>query len=205
VLCTALLWVALPVCFPAGLPRYMVASLPALCVVAALGIEQLAQVKRTAASTLVLGSLIGMWHGDSWHSNQAHHLESNLDYRQLLWAHAEAATRLSAAGARNVLAEFPLLHLLTAQPAGGYLQSPIPAQPFWLLRTPQEVCQYDYVVTTYYSDNKAFTQALALGYVTPWQNVGETELTVGRRPLTPSWAREDLSVHIYRVDCRRRH
>jgi hypothetical protein len=202
ILCTALLWVALPVCFPAGLPRYMASSLPPLCVLAALGLRQrLVRVQTIAAGALVIGALIGMWHGDSWHANFAHHVEANMDYRQLLWAHTETARRIAAQSPRRVLADFPMYHVMGAPPGAGYLPTPLPTQHLPNLRRVEEVCQSDYLVTTYSTDYPVLQQAYERGYLTLFQTVGEDEITIGKQPLTPPWARRDLSLRIYQIHC----
>ena len=201
VVCTGLLWVSLPLCFPGQLIRYMAPSLPALCVLAALGIAQLPPVRRTGAGALLLGALIGMWHGDSWHTNFTHHVEGNLDYRQLLAAHVELAVRMAAQHPRRVLTDFPMLHFLSAPPESGYLAEPLNTSDLDTLRVPTDVCASDFVITSDFSKNAVLDAAIARGYVTPWQIVGGAGLTIGKRPLTPPWARRDLSMHIFRVTC----
>ena len=201
ILATSLLWISLPLGFPTELARYMVPSLPALCALAALGLWQLGSMQRTAASALLLGVLISLWNGDSWHSNWPHDAESNLEYRQVLWIEHETAARLLAVNPRRVLSEFPMRHILSAPASAGYLPAPIPVQDLSSLHVPQDVCKSDYLVMASSTNHPVLEAARLLGYLVPWQTIGDTETAFGRRRLTPFWARYDPSLRIFQVSC----
>jgi hypothetical protein len=107
-----------------------------------------------------------------------------------------------AAQPRHVLAEFPMRHILTAPPSAGYLPATVTAQDLGTLRTPFEVCASDFVITARSSpSNPVLEAARALGYLSLWQTIGDTETAFGRRRFTPFWARYDPTLQIYRVSC----
>ncbi|MCA1663423.1 MAG: hypothetical protein LC659_03995 [Myxococcales bacterium] len=99
---------ALPLLFPAPLPRYMMAGLPLLCALAALGAARLPSRPRALVVAAVLVADVAGWFGASWHANGGHHLDSNLRYRTLLATQQEAVRALAAEHPRAVAAAFPL-------------------------------------------------------------------------------------------------
>lgn len=145
VLLTALAVAALPVCFPAPLPRYMLPTLPLLCALAALGLGGLGRWRGPA--TLALGAvLLASMNAAGWDSQGGHHLDQSLAYRTVLSAERAAAEALAEARPRRVLATFPMYTVLTAPPEDGYLAAPLVAtvplggEPLAVL------CDHDYVV-----------------------------------------------------------
>ncbi len=99
---------ALPLMFPAPLPRYMLPGLPLLCALAALGVTRLRGNRRAlAVGATILLQLVG-WLGPSWHANGGHHLDCNLRYRRLLAAQRAAVAAVAAAHPRAAVAAFPL-------------------------------------------------------------------------------------------------
>jgi hypothetical protein len=99
---------ALPLMFPAPLPRYMMAGLPLLCALAALGLERLVPRTRVLVGAAVAVAEVAGWFGPSWHANGGHHLDCNLRYRTLLHTQQGAVRAVAAERPRAVAAAFPL-------------------------------------------------------------------------------------------------
>lgn len=202
VLMTALAVVVLPLIFSAGLPRYMLLSLPLLCVLSALGLQQLGREQRIGATVLLSAVLLLGWHGDSIHENGGHHLERNQDYQALLKLQIQAARELQAAHPRLILSAFPMTLILTSPPGDGYLPVPMSARSPRGDETLSELCQFDYLVE---ADGGSIAASkdrlLAAGALTLWKQIGEGSELVGARSTTPAWARTDHRIRIYRVSC----
>lgn len=101
--------VALPLMFPAPLPRYMMPGLPLLCALAALGLWRLAPRPRAFVLGALVVAQVAGWFGPSWHVNGGHHLDCNLRYRTLLRSQREALAAVAAEHPRAVVAAFPLV------------------------------------------------------------------------------------------------
>jgi hypothetical protein len=199
VLATGLLWLVLPLCFPASLPRYMALSLPALAALAALGIGQLAQPRQAGAATFLVLALIFQWRGDSWHENKQHHLDVNLSYREMNAIDKKVAEALSQAGARAVLTEFPLVDVLGSPPEAGYIDRPIAAHRVSPRPDRAEVCAHDYFIEMDSTDPQTVAAVRAHAELEPFRSF--TPPSAGRGLLTPPWARRDLTVRVYRIRC----
>lgn len=201
VLATGLVWIALPCCFPGSLARYMAPSLPALCALAALGLEQLPRTRQLGAATLLLFALILQWRGDSWHINVPYHLDANLSYREMNEVHKQAAAALQAAGANTVLTEFPFSDILASPPEGGYVTRPMSTtrpSP----STPREVvCANEYFIEIDLTDPRIVENVRSHAHLELWRSFSPPG--AGRGRLTPPWARRELFVRVYRIDCRR--
>ncbi len=202
ILMTALGVVTLPLVFSAGLPRYMLLSLPLLCALAGLGLSRLTREQRLGATVLLGALLLLGWHGDSIHENTGYHLERNLDYQPLLRLHQQLARELASQHPRAVLCAFPVTSILTAPPDDGYLPAPLPAR-FALADEPlSTLCQADFLVEAEGGSLGAVkTRLAAAGALTLWKTLGEPEGEVGARRLTPRWARVDHRIRIYKVAC----
>ena len=202
ILMTALGLLVLPLVFSAGLPRYMLLSLPLLCALAGLGLSRLTREQRLGATVLLGAALLLGWHGDSIHENPGYHLERNLDYQPLLRLHQQLARELASQKPRTVLCAFPVTSILTAPPDDGYLQAPLPAR----YALPEEplttLCQADFLVEADGGSLEAVKARLAaVGALTLWKTLGEPEGEVGARRFTPRWARIDHRIRIYKVAC----
>jgi hypothetical protein len=103
---------ALPLMFPAPLPRYMMPGLPLLCALAALGLGRLQPRPRAFVVAAVVVAQVAGWLGASWHANGGHHLDCNLRYRTLLHTQQEAVRAIVAERPRAVAAAFPLWFML---------------------------------------------------------------------------------------------
>ncbi len=202
VLMTALGVLALPLIFSAGLPRYMLLSLPLLCALAALGLQRLTREQRLGATILLAAALLLSWHGDSIHENGGHHLERNQDYQALLRLHVQAAQELQAEHPRLVLCAFPMTSILTAPPSDGYLPAPVPARYVHGDAPLSELCQFDFLVEADGgSVQRNKDRLLDAGALTLWKRIGDRKNLVGARSTTPRWARADHEIRIYRVAC----
>lgn len=202
VLMTALGVLALPIIFSAGLPRYMLLSLPLLCALAALGLQRLTREQRLGATVLLGAALLLGWHGDSIHENGGHHLERNQDYQTLLRLHVQAAQALQAEHPRAVLCAFPMTSILTSQPSDGYLPAPVPARYVPGEAPLAELCQFDFLVEADGGSVQPSKQRLLdAGALTLWKRIGDGKNLVGARTATPRWARADHQIRIYRVAC----
>jgi hypothetical protein len=104
--------IALPLMFPAPLPRYMLPGLPLLCALAAFGLWRLSARPRAFVVGALCVSQIAGWFGPSWHANGGHHLDCNLRYRTLLETQREAVRAIAAEHPRAVAAAFPLFFSL---------------------------------------------------------------------------------------------
>lgn len=187
----------LPLCFAGHPPRYMILSLPPLCALAALGFYELSARARRLSAPLLLGWLLLGWTGGSWHSDSGDHLEANLAYRELITLQRQAAQALHAAGARAVLADFPMEDVLRAPPGLGYLPSPVPvawANPRHLY---QELCRHDFLVE---ADGGSVDAAKRLlqprGALSPYLELGPPTA----RGVWP-WGRIQQRIRIYRIHC----
>jgi hypothetical protein len=202
VLMTALGVLVLPLVFSAGLPRYMLLSLPLLCALGGLGLQRLTREQRLGATVLLGAALLLGWHGDSFHDNSGYHLERNLEYKALLRLHQQLARELATQRPSMVLAAFPATAILTAPPTDGYLQAPIPARFPLPGETLATLCQSDFLVEADGgSVETAKAQLAAVGALTPWKVLGESDEPVGSRRFTPRWARVDHRLRIYKVAC----
>ena len=202
VLLTALGVLALPIIFSAGLPRYMLLSLPLLCALAALGLQRLTREQRLGATVLLAAALLLGWHGDSIHENGGHHLERNQDYQTLLRLHVQAAQELQAEHPRAVLCAFPMTSILTSQPSDGYLPAPVPARYVNGDEPLSELCQFDFLIEADGgSVQRSKQRLLDAGALTLWKRIGEPKNLVGARTATPRWARTNHQIRIYRVAC----
>lgn len=175
---------ALPLMFPAPLPRYMMPGLPLLCALAALGVARLPSRPRAFVVAAVLVANVAGWLGASWHANGGHHLDCNLRYRTLLRTQLAAVDAIVAERPRAVAAAFPLWFSLrdagvTPVLAGG--------------ATPTEaLCAADFFVD---ADEEAPTDdAAARVTLVPWRSFGAPGLSVrvsriacaaGASPRTP--------------------
>lgn len=202
VLTTALAVVSLPILFGGGQPRYMLPSLPMLCVLATLGVERLSpRIRLATLIALPALSVLG-WFGESWHENHGCHLESNMAYRQLLRVQHEAAQALAAENPHLVLSAFPMISLLRAPPGDGHLAQPIANRPPRGDESLTELCTFDYVIDSDGgSVEPALTKLRAAHAITLWRQFGEPGHLVGSRSGTPSWAITDHSIRIYRIAC----
>ncbi len=100
--------VALPLMFPAPLPRYMLPGLPLLCALAALGLTRIALRPRAFVVGALMVAQVAGWFGPSWHANGGHHLDCNLRYRTLLATQQQAVRAVVAERPQAVVAAFPL-------------------------------------------------------------------------------------------------
>jgi hypothetical protein len=199
---TTLAVVALPILFGAGQPRYMLPSLPMMCVLAALGVARLGPKARLAAVIALPALSVLGWFGESWHTNHGCHLESNLAYRKLLWHQVEAARALAAEKPRRVFSDFPMISLLRAPPGDGHLPEIIANQPPRGDEELPELCTFDYIIEADGgSVDKALAKLRAANAVTLWRQFGERGKVIGSRPGTPSWAVTDHTIRVYRVAC----
>lgn len=202
ILMTGLGVLVLPIVFSAGLPRYMLLSLPLVCALAGLGLDRLTREQRLGATVLLGAALLLGWHGDSIHENPGYHLERNLDYQPLLRLHQQLARELAAQKPRAVLCAFPVTAILTAPPADGYLQAPLPARYALADEPLGTLCQADFLVEADGGSLDAVKARLAAaGALTLWKTLGEPEGEVGARRFTPRWARIDHRIRIYKIAC----
>ena len=175
---------ALPLMFPAPLPRYMLPGLPLLCALAALGVTRLLPRTRALVVGAVVVAQVAGWFGPSWHANGGHHLDCNLRYRTLLATQQAAVRAIVAARPRAVAAAFPMWFALRD---AGVATVPAAAS------TPTDaLCAADAFVE---SDQSAPTgDAAARVPLVPWRRFGAPGLSVtvsriecaaGARPRTP--------------------
>ena len=178
---------ALPLMFPAPLPRYMLPGLPLLAALAGLGGLRLVERARGSGAlvvaAVVLGELAG-WLGPSWHANGGHHLDCNLRYRTLLRTQEAAVRALVAERPRAVAAAFPLWFAL--RDAG------VPVVLADASTPTAALCAADFFVA---ADQSAPTgDAAARVHLSPWRSFGAPGLSVtvsridcapGAPPRTP--------------------
>ena len=197
VLTVGLAVLLLPLCFAGHPPRYMILSLPPLCALSALGLNELAVQRRWRVTACVLGWLgLGM-SGGSWHSNSGDHLEANLAYRQLIALQREAAQALAAARPQAVLADFPMEDVLRAPPGDGYLPAPVPVTWANPRRSYDDLCRHDFLVE---ADGGSVAAAKRL--LEPRGALQLThDLALPMQPWTVPWRRIDQHIRIYRIRC----
>ncbi|MDB4968761.1 MAG: hypothetical protein JWN44_4450 [Myxococcales bacterium] len=155
---------ALPLMFPAPLPRYMLAGLPWLCALAALGLAQLSR-RWLWLPLLVAVQLLGWW-GASWHADGGHHLDCNLQYRRVLAAEREAVAAVAAERPRAVVAAFPLYFSFQDLP------SPIPAILADASTPTESLCSADFFVDADQSAPVDEPRRRLAGTLAPWRTFG---------------------------------
>jgi 4-amino-4-deoxy-L-arabinose transferase-like glycosyltransferase len=166
---------ALPLMFPAPLPRYMLPGLPLLAALAALGAWRLAARPRAFVVGAIAVAQVGGWFGASWHANGGHHLDCNLRYRTLVATQQAAVRAIVAARPRAVVAAFPMWFAL--RDAG------VPLVPASGATPTADLCAAELFVE---SDQSAPTDdAAARVHLVPWQTFGAP----------------GLSVKVSRIDC----
>ena len=166
---------ALPLMFPAPLPRYMLAGLPLLCALAALGLWRLQPRARAIVGAAVAVAEVAGWFGASWHANGGHHLDCNLRYRTLLHTQQAVVRAVAAERPRAVAAAFPLYFAFADAGvpvvlAGG--ATPTPA-----------LCAADFFVDA--EQSAPVDDARDRVALTPWRTFGAP----------------GLSVRVSRIDC----
>ncbi|HEY2745250.1 MAG TPA: hypothetical protein VGL86_11525 [Polyangia bacterium] len=174
---------ALPLMFPAPLPRYMMAGLPLLCALAALGLWQLAPRTRAIVATAVAVAEVAGWFGASWHANGGHHLDSNLRYRTLLHTQQGAVRAVAAERPRAVVAAFPLYFAF--EDAG------VPVVLAGAVTPTAALCAADFFVDA--DQSAPVDDAKERVHLTPWRRFGAPGLSVtvsridcaGAPPRTP--------------------
>ena len=203
VLCTACLWLSLPLAFPGHLVRYLLPTLPALCALAALGVTRWPTPQRVGMSALCIGWLLLNLRGDSFHHNAPFELEGNLSYRLLLREQMMVAQRIADSGAQRVIADFPFSSMLSAPPIFGYLPKPLSVTGLDRLHDPQQLCWADVVVVTQVSalSFPMLEKAKQQGILSLWFVAAADKFPVGKGFFTPRSARTDLTVSVYRVNC----
>lgn len=204
ILTTGLVWLLLPVAFPASLYRYMCHSLPVLAALAALGLCPLATRLSTAgrrwlpAAVVLAVALCGV--GPSLHQNSPHHLEGSLAYRDMRDVHVRSVAAAQAQAPVRILSEFPFIEAL-ADPEAGYVTKPLVATPLHRVQTDAAFCQHDLVIEA--GPPTAATQdRLGRGLLTLTHTFGQdlpASLSAGA--YLPSWARHDNAVRLYRIRC----
>jgi hypothetical protein len=167
--------VALPLMFPAPLPRYMLPGLPLLCALAAFGLARLAARPRAIVVAALIVAQVAGWFGASWHANGGHHLDCNLRYRTLLGTQRDALAAVAAEHPRAVAAAFPFWFAL--RDAG---LVPVLADA----STPTAaLCAADFFIDA--DQTAPLDDARARLRLTPWRSFGAP----------------GLSVRVSRIDC----
>jgi hypothetical protein len=180
--------VALPCVFPGPLPRYMMLSLPLLCVLAGLQLESLDARRRAALLAVAVALLALGWSRPSWHSRDGHHLDDSLAYRALLRTQVDGVRAAHARG-HTILAAFPFYDALLAGPhdrfprAAGPVTVSYPAPEM----SDEKLCAHDLLVDADQGEEArgALARLKARGAATLVQTLGE-----------PGW-----QVRLYRVAC----
>ncbi|MGZ3440725.1 MAG: hypothetical protein ACXVDD_14480 [Polyangia bacterium] len=167
--------VALPLMFPAPLPRYMLPGLPLLCALAVFGLWRIAPRPRAFVVGALCVSQIAGWFGASWHANGGHHLDCNLRYRTLLANQREAVRAIAAAHPRAVAAAFPLWFSL--RDAGVAVVLAAPSTPT------AELCAAELFVDA--DQSAPVDDARARVTLSPWRSFGAP----------------GISVRVSRIDC----
>jgi hypothetical protein len=190
IVATAAVVVWLPLAFPAGLPRYMIVSLPLHCALAALGLVSLARSRQAIATLALVAALVVLWWAPTLDSRSEWHLESNLRYRSVLAIERAAVDELANAHARAVIAPFPFFVALPGDPSDGWTRQPIPAVVARGDAPHDELCRADWLVVTGEDASHAAEAALREMHAT----------------LTPhrQWQAFGQSVALYRVACQPR-
>lgn len=166
---------ALPLMFPAPLPRYMLPGLPLLSALAALGVARIAPRPRALVLAAVVVAQVAGWVGASWHANGGHHLDCNLRYRTLLATQQAAVRAIAAERPRAVVAAFPMWFAL--RDAG------VPTVPAGAGTPTAALCAAELFVE---ADQTAPTDdAAARVHLSPWRSFGAP----------------GLEVRVSRVDC----
>jgi len=172
---TAVGVLALPLMFPAPLPRYMLAGLPLVAALAALGLPRLAPRPRAFVVAAVVVAQVAGWLGASWHANGGHHLDCNLRYRTLLRTQEAAVRAIAAERPRTVAAAFPLWFML--RDAG------IPVVLAGGATPTAALCAADFFVDA--DQSAPVDDAAARVHLVPWRTFGAP----------------GLSVRVARIDC----
>ena len=170
---------ALPLMFPAPLPRYMLPGLPLLCALAALAITPAAAERVKGGRALVVGLVVAAelvgWFGPSWHANGGHHLDCNLRYRQLLHTQRAVVRAVAAERPRAVAAAFPMYFAF--EDAG------VPVVLAGAVTPTAALCAADYFVDA--EQSAPVDDAKDRVHLTPWRSFGPP----------------GLSVRVSRIDC----
>jgi hypothetical protein len=169
---------ALPLMFPAPLPRYMLTGLPWMAALAALGLAELVPRRRALALGLVVATQIVGWFGPSWHANGGHHLDCNLRYRRLLAAQRQAVRAVAAERPRAVVAAFPLYFALSDPPAEGWLPAPVPVVLADASTPTAALCAADFFVDADQTAPVDGPRARLGPALTPWRSFGPPGLSV---------------------------
>lgn len=200
---TAVLWIALPFCFPGHLVRYLFPSLPALCALAALGVSLLPIPQRAGLATLIVMILASGFRSDSIHDNSVIELEGNLSYRLFLQEQMMVVRRVAETGAKLVISDFPYNNLFPSPREFGYIDQPIATTVLFPMKKPEELCVGDVVIMSAVSEGMQplLDQAVAQGVIKPWFTAAGDNFPVGKSFFVPQSARRDLRVQVYRVTC----
>jgi 4-amino-4-deoxy-L-arabinose transferase-like glycosyltransferase len=189
IVATGLLVALLPFAFPAGLPRYMLPSLPPLAALAAVGLTRWRW--RTAGTVVLALLLVACWWGPSLHENPPHHLEGNLAYLSVLDAQADAAREAEALGPARVAAAFPMVSIAAAPPEAGYLRAPL------VVAATNDGCAADLFLETSDEASAALRERLErrarLDVIEEW--------VVPLGWWAPPWGRQPLFVRLSRLRC----
>lgn len=195
----------LPFCFPGSPVRYMLPSLPLLCVLGAAGLETLwtrgqRRLGLLAAAAVALALCTASF-GESWHGNYGHHLEGNLAYRQLLQVHQQAAQVIAQSGARAVLADFPMRNAISETGGYGYLKEPLPSTPPTGAETLAELCRHDLLVLAEGGGDGLESARRRLSQLGALSVRARVPATIGSAAWLPAFARTDQSVILYQIRC----
>lgn len=200
-----LLWLLLPICFPAWLIRYLAPSLPPLCSLSALFIGTLQVRKQVTATILfIIGFGVFSGYGDTYfHDNPPFELEGNLQYRVLLDEHVKLAKRLSALGVISGVSEFPFSNMMNSPPAFGYLAQPIAFRNFRM--TPEDLCAGDVVVVSAASaEKRAWAEkARTQGLLALWFVAAGDDFPLNRKSAF-KFLNYDHRILVYRSVCKRK-
>jgi 4-amino-4-deoxy-L-arabinose transferase-like glycosyltransferase len=167
--------IALPLMFPAPLPRYMMPGLPLLCALAAVGLWRLGARPRAFVISALLVAQVAGWFGPSWHANGGHHLDCNLRYRTLLRSQLDALAAVAAEHPRAVVTAFPLWFALLNAGLVPVLADPSTPTP--------ALCAADFFLDADQSAPVDDTRARVS--LTPWRSFGAP----------------GISVRVSRIDC----
>jgi hypothetical protein len=179
-LATALAVAALPLAMPAPLPRYMLAGLPPLAALAALGVRD-----RPRAALAVAALLAMCWFGPSLHANGGHHLDSNLFYRSVLKTERQVVEAVAAEHPRAVAATFPFYFAFSDPPAEGWLAEPIPTVLLDARTATADLCHADFLIDADQSAPADEPRARLQSALVPWRTFG----------------RPGFAVRVFRLDC----
>jgi hypothetical protein len=182
---TAVAVLALPLLFPATLPRYMLLSLPLLCVFGALGLETLSALRRLALGAFYLCVLLLTMRAWPWHGEGGYHQDATLVYRalqrtQLQAAEALAAEQRSGQGT-GVVAHFPMFELLHSGPLDGFAAGPVEPTILADENLPLEtVCRHRFLVDARVGVSVEALRRRLGDRLRPWAHFGSrwTEITI---------------------------